>query len=29
MRSDAVKNIIEREGIVLIGYRALRDAMRG
>jgi len=28
MRSDEVKKIIEREGIVLIGYRALRDAMR-
>jgi len=28
MRSDAVKKIIEAEGIVLIGYRALRDAMR-
>jgi len=28
MRSDAVKKCIESEGIVLIGYRALRDAMR-
>ena len=28
MRSDEVKKIIEREGVVLIGYRALRDAMR-
>jgi predicted glycoside hydrolase/deacetylase ChbG (UPF0249 family) len=29
MHSDEVKRIIEREGVVLIGYRALRDAMRG
>lgn len=28
MRSDAVKKCIESERIVLIGYRALRDAMR-
>lgn len=28
MRSDAIKKFIESEGIVLIGYRALRDAMR-
>ncbi|MCE5257241.1 MAG: polysaccharide deacetylase family protein, partial [Spirochaetaceae bacterium] len=28
MRSDGIKKFIESEGVILIGYRALRDAMR-
>lgn len=28
MRSDEIKKFVEQEGIILLGYRALRDAMR-
>jgi len=28
MHSDTMKRIMESEGIVLIGYRDLRDALR-